>query len=139
MLNRNSLTLSYTLTHFKPQIEKKKKNRLVTSKMSHWKLITVWGKWDSVVGRIAKGLLLFWLLFKSSLTQLDSLPSKPPRKPYMIRTLNLRNLFHICDKFRYFPATKHIPYWKNCVKSSLYKWLSITIGTLICFCHCYFF
>ena len=76
---------------------------------------------------------------RSPTLQVDSLPSKPPGKPYMISTLNLRNLFHICDKLRYFPATKHIPYWKNCAKSSLYKWLSITIGTLICFCHCYFF
>ena len=76
---------------------------------------------------------------RSPTLQVGSLPSKPPGKPYMISTLNLRNLFHICDKLRYFPATKHIPYWKNCAKSSLYKWLSITIGTLICFCHCYFF
>ena len=36
---------------------------------------------------------------------------------HMIRTLSLRrNLFYTCDKLRYFPAIKHIPYWINCSK-----------------------
>ena len=53
---------------------------------------------------------------RSPTLQVDSSPSEPPGKPSIIRTLNLKNLFHICDKLRYFPAPKHIPYWNNCTK-----------------------